>query len=153
MFKKSAFVKISWDLINSSDAVNFLKDLSEKYFLVICTGWGKQINEEFKKRWFDIKFWPLWRETKSFEERQLARDLLEINQAELQDYFSVKWINAEVVIPVMDIWGILCHVNWDIYTLAAYNWFDELFIFTLKDRLNDKKQEYDKYPKIKIIWF
>lgn len=153
MFKKNVFVKISWDLINKDEVIDWLKKISQYSFLVICTWWGTQINEEFEKRWFQIKFWPLWRETSSFEGKQLARDLLEQNQAEIQDYISDKWIDAQVIIPVLDIWNVLCHVNWDIYTLAAYNWFDELFILTLKDRLDKKIVEFEKYPKIEIIWF
>lgn len=153
MLKKNIFVKISWDLINKDEVIDWLKTISQKSFLVICTWWGTQINEEFEKRWFQIKFWPLWRETSSFEEKQIARDLLEQNQAEIQDYISGKWIDAQVIIPVLDIWNVLCHVNWDIYTLAAYNWFDELFILTLKDRLDKKIVEFEKYPKIEIIWF
>lgn len=151
--KNSTFVKISWDLIDKKEVLEYLKGLSEKSFLVICTWWWSQINEEFRKRWFEIAFWALGREIKSFEWRQLARNILEINQAAIQDSLFDKWIKAEVVIPVIDIWSVLCHINWDIFALNAYNSFDEIFIFTLKDRIESKTKYFEKYEKIKIIWF
>lgn len=153
MLKKSIFIKISCDLINKKEVLDYLSEISKENFIVICTGWWTQINNEFQKRWLEITFWPLWREINTFEWRQLARNILENNQKEIQDLLADKWIKAEIVIPVSEIGTVLCHINWDIFALNAYNWFEELQIFTLKERLENKKQEFIKYPKIKVIGF
>lgn len=151
--RKTAFVKISGDLISRKDVLNWIKSITDNYFVVICSGGGAQINDEFTKKNIAIKFGPLGREIKNFEDRQIARDILEKNQAEIQDLFETKNIKATVVIPVLDIGSVLCHVNGDIYTKATYLGFDKIYILTLSDRIEKKKKEFNKFPKIEIVGF
>ncbi len=139
MVKPNAFVKISGNLLEKEEVIEWLKDISKQYFLAICIGGGEQINEAFKKKGFDIKFGPLGRITESLEERQLARDILEKNQAFIQDLVDEKGISARVIIPVDDIATVLCHVNGDVKLLAAYNGYHRLFMLTSKDMVKKKR--------------
>ena len=120
---------------------------------MICVGGGSQINEEFQRRGIEIDFGPLGRETKNFPERQLARDILERNQAKVQDLLAENGINAVVVIPVLNIGSVLCHVNGDVYTRAAYLGFDKLFVVTGEARKADKEKTFEGLGKIKVIGF
>ena len=138
MAKPNALVKISGNLLEKKEVIERLRVLSRSYFLVILIGGGEQINTAFKEKGFGIKFSPLGRITESLVERQLARDILETNQAFIQDLLDEEGITARVIIPVMDIATVLCHVNGDVEILAAYGGFDKLFLFTLKDKVEEK---------------
>ena len=151
--RKTAFIKVSGDLVSRKDVIEWIKKLSKDYFTVICIGGGTHISEEFKKRGYIIKFGKLGREIETFRERQLARDILEKNQAKIQDLLAKNKISATVIVPVLDIGSVLCHVNGDIFVRAAYLGFDKLFIITHDDRLAVKKKEFKNLPKIKIIGF
>ncbi len=151
--RKTAFVKVSGDLVSRKDVIEWIKKLSKDCFTVICIGGGTQINEEFEKQGHKIKFGPLGREVEAFHERQLARDILEKNQARIQDLLAKNKINATVIIPVLDIGSVLCHINGDVFVRAAYLGFDKLFILTHNNRIKVKKNEFEKLPKIKVIGF
>jgi len=154
MRRTKIFVKISGDIIKRPDVIEWVRSIAfGRNYIVICTGGGSQINEEFKRRGIPPDFGPLGRATKSFEERQIARDVLEKNQAEVQDLLSDNGIHAEVIIPVLDLGTVLCHVNGDILVLAAYHGFDKLFVLTLEGREEKKTEEFGKYPKIEVIGF
>jgi hypothetical protein len=149
MAKPNAFVKISGSLSKKKkEVIEWLKNISKQYFLVICPGGGEQINEAFKARGFKVKFGPLGRITDSLEEKQLARNVLEKNRAMIQDLVDEAGINARVIIPVDEIATVLCHVNGDVKLLAAYNGFDKLFILTEKDRVKKKKLWVKKVAKV-----
>ncbi len=148
MAKPNAFVKISGNLLEKDKVIEWLKDITKQYFVAICVGGGKQINEAFKKRGFEIKFGPLGRITKSLEERQLARDVLEKNQAFIQDLIDEKGINARVIIPVGDIATVLCPENGDLELLRAYDGYQKIFILTLKDRVKKKRLWVKKIARV-----
>jgi acetylglutamate kinase len=153
--RKTALVKVSGDLVSREDVLKWIKWLveAENYFVVICIGGGKQINEAFNAQGVAVNFGPLGRETKTFEDRQLARDILEKNQAEIQDLLAREKIQATVIVPVLDIGSVLCHVNGDIFILTAYLGFDKLFVLTFDERKEKKMEEYRMYPKIQVIGF
>jgi acetylglutamate kinase len=155
MARKTAFIKVSGDLVARDDVLAWIKWLveAEHYFVVICIGGGTQINEVFKAQGLPINYGPLGRETTTFEERQLARDVLEKNQAEIQDLLAEHEIQATVILPVLDIGSVLCHVNGDIFAMAAYLGFDKVYVLTLDSRKEQKEKEYKPYPKIKSIGF
>ena len=116
--------------------------------MVILVGGGTQINRAFEEAGLKPgKHGPLGRETNSFKERQLARDTLEYNQAELQDLLASRGIFATVVIPVLDIGSVLCHVNGDIFVLTAYHGFDKIFVFTIEGRVKSKKKNLKNIRK------
>ena len=154
MARKTALVKVSGDLCKREDVIEWIRILAAEYFVVICVGGGTQINDAFKKAGMKIKkHGPLGRETEGFKERQLARDILEENQEELQDVLATKGITATVVIPVLDIGSVLCHINGDIFILTGYLGFDKIYVLTYEDRTKLKKREFKKYPKIEVIGF
>ena len=154
MSRRTALLKISGDLIDSKEVLQWIKKISKEFFTVVCVGGGTQINEAFKKNGIVIGVHgPLDRETNTFHERQLARDILETNQCLLQDALTVNNISASVVIPTLDIGTVLCHVNGDVFVLTAYHGYDELYIVTTKDRVNTKELAFAKYPKIIIKGF
>ncbi|MDI6778495.1 MAG: hypothetical protein QMD77_04920 [Patescibacteria group bacterium] len=151
--RKTVFVKISGDMISHTSVIYWLKKLTKDYFVVICAGGGSQISQEFEKRGWTIKFGPLGREIKTFKQKQVARDILERNQALVQDRLAKEGISANIIIPVLDIGTVLCHVNGDIFTKAAYLGFDKLFIVTLEKRKKVKADSFRDFPKIKVVGF
>lgn len=141
MAKLNVFVKVSGDLLEKPEVLDWLKDMGKIYSLVICVGGGKQISEAFKQNNYAISFGLLGRVTKTFAERQLARDVLELNQAMVQDSCDDLDISARVIIPVEDIGGVICPINGDIMLLAVYNGYDKIFILTEKGNAK-KKQDW-----------
>lgn len=151
--KKTAFVKISGDLIARGDVLTWIKSVAKDYFVVICSGGGMQINDEFAKKNIPVKFGPLGREIENLKDRQFARDILERNRVGIENLLKTNGIKAKVVIPILDIESILCHVNGDVYIKAVYLGFDKLYILTLSNRVRKKQKEFIKYPKIEVIGF
>lgn len=139
MAKPNAFVKISGNLLENTKVIEWLRETGEHYSVVVCVGGGEQINKAFEKGEHRIEFGPLGRVTHSLAERQLARDVLERNEALTQDMLDDNGISARAIIPVKDIGGVLCHINGDVMLLAAYNGYDKLFVLTLKSRVEAKK--------------
>lgn len=154
MARKTVLVKVSGDLCHREDVLKWIKARTEGYFVVICVGGGTQINQAFIEHGLTVdEHGPLGRATETFQEKQIARDILEVNQAKVQDLLSDKRISASVVIPVLDIGTVLCHVNGDIFVLAAYHGYDRIYVATLQDRANKKRQEFARYPKIEVVVF
>lgn len=154
MSRKNCFVKISGDMISNDNVLDWIKKLSQKYFLVVCIGGGTQINKAFTEAGLLIdEFGPLGRETATLKEKQLARDVLEKNQVEIQDRLADLGVYASVVIPVIEIGTVLCHVNGDQFVLSAYHGFDILYVVTTKDRVEKKKTFFAPYKKIQVIGF
>lgn len=153
MERKNLLVKISGDVLEKQ-TFDWISTLSRDYFVVVCVGGGTQINDAFAKAGFLVgKFGPLGRETNTFEERQLARDILERNQAELQDKLAEMGVRVSVVIPVLDIGTVLCHVNGDQYVITAYHGFDVIYVVTTPERVTDKKKFFALYEKIRVVGF
>ncbi len=154
MSRKSAFIKISGDLCNSENFLAQLEKLSREFFIVICVGGGTQINTALKNAGIEPgTHGPLGRELKTFELRQLARDTLERNQVDLQELLASRKISATVIIPVLEIGSVLCHVNGDTFLQTAYLGFDQLFVVTTLDRVEQKKKQFAHLEKIEVIGF
>lgn len=139
MTKPNGLVEVSGDGLRSKKVLGRLKKFSQDYFTVVIVGGGSDINEEFEKRGYKTKFCPLGRITNTPEERQLARDILEKNQASFQDLLYSEGINAQVVIPFRDIGTVLCPENGDVMVLSAYIGFDKIVIFTKKNKVKEKR--------------
>lgn len=154
MSRKSVFVKVSGDLFLSESFLNGLMKLTRDFFVVICVGGGTQINKALKEAGYETKkHGPLGREAESFEEKQIARDVLEKNQMLLQDILADRKIPATVVIPVIDIGSVLCHVNGDTFVRTVYLGFDQIYIATTHNRVNQKKKDFADLPKIRVLGF
>jgi len=153
MSKKTSLIKISGDLLTKKDVIAKIREISKKYLTVITVGGGTQISEAFQQKGFPIKFGPLGRETNSLEEKQLARNILEKNKKEVQNFLDKENIPATVIIPFVDIASVACPINGDTFVLATYLGFDKLYIFTLSGREDKKRKEFEKYPKIEVVGF
>ena len=154
MKRKTCFVKLSGDTFLLEEVLDWIVELSRQYLMVICVGGGSQINQTFAEWGLKLgKHGPLGREDLDFHESQLARDVLEQNRAKVQDRLASKGVTASVVIPVLDIGGMLCHVNGDQFTLAAYHGFDVLYVATTSNRVEDKKGFFAPYEKIQVVGF
>ncbi len=152
--RKNCLIKVSGDVLEDKYFPLWLGPISMKYHVVICVGGGKQINKAFEDAGYKVvEFGPLGRETKTLKERQLARDVLEINQAKMQDWLTKHDLNVSVEIPVISSGTVLCHVNGDQYILSAYNGFDKIYVITTKDRVKAKKKAFKKYSKIEVVGF
>ena len=152
--RKSALVKVSGDLLEHPKVLKWLRRLTGQFHVCLCAGGGTQINDALVAAGYVLtKHGPLGRELATFAERQLARNILEQNQAQLEDLLAREGIHAKVVIPVLDIGGVLCHVNGDTFVLTAYLGYHQLFVLTTKDRAVAKEQSFAPYPKIKIRSF
>lgn len=149
--RKNALVKISGNLLESRGVLECLKTMADECHLVVCIGGGTQINAAFEKRGLPIKFGPHGRETATLEERQLARDVLEVNQALVQDQFHKLGIRAEVVIPVENVGSVLCHMNGDLFVFKGLIDFDRICVFTEVHNVAKKREFYKDYPKIEIF--
>src|SRR4051812_11835390 len=112
--RKKTFVKVSGDEYLNPEFREWIKGLSASSWVVICIGGGTQINEEFARRGFPVKkHGPMGREMETFEERQVQRDVLEVNQETLQDWLAAEGIFAAIKIPAVTIGTVLCPVNGD----------------------------------------
>lgn len=151
MGRQSAFVKVSGDLCASDDFITFLRDLSKHFFVVVCVGGGSQINAGFAQKGTESVFGPLGREIFDFPLRQHARDILEGNQASLQDLLADECIPATVIIPVLDIGTVLCHINGDTFVETVYLGFDALYVVTTEDRVGAKQKRFQHLPKVVVV--
>jgi acetylglutamate kinase len=149
--KENAFVKLSGDVLANASIFSFLNELSQEYHVVVCVGGGSSINSAMAEMGVEPKFGPLGRETTSMRERQVQREVLERNQAELQDHLQMRGIVAEVIIPWVQCGSVSCPVNGDVYVQVAYLAFDVLFVFTLSERLENKRKQFAHLPKVVVL--
>jgi acetylglutamate kinase len=149
---KNIFIKVSGDLYKNDSFLEFVSNVSKDSYAVICVGGGTQINAALEAKGFTLsKHGPLGRELGTLEEKQIARDVLEQNQNELQNILIEKRIVANVVIPVLDMGTVTCHVNGDEMLKAVYLGFDKLYVITLADRVLKKEEQFKELPKIEIV--
>ncbi len=145
---ENMLVEISGDLLNNPKAIEWLKEHSKQNCGVACIGGGTQINQAFKKKGYKIEFDPFGRIYHTLAEKQLAMYILKKNRIIFQGLLDEKGINLKVIIPVLDIGGVLCPVNGDVMLLAAHKGFGEFFRLTLKDRVKKKELWFKKAAKI-----
>ena len=154
MKSNSSFIKISGDLYENPDAINFIGQIAKNGYTVVCVGGGTQINTALEQRGYTLtKHGPLGRDLLTEEERLIARDVLETNKQRLEDILSKINVSATVIIPVLEIGNVMCHINGDEFIRSAYNGFDKLYILTLLERKIKKEQEFsrEKFPKIEVV--
>ncbi|OGG72790.1 hypothetical protein A3A38_03590 [Candidatus Kaiserbacteria bacterium RIFCSPLOWO2_01_FULL_53_17] len=152
--RSNVFIKVSGDEYLNPKFQEWIRELNQTSWVVICVGGGTQINEEFVRRGIPTQqHGPMGRETETFAERQIARDILEINQADLEDQLAEMGIHVVVTIPVVSIGEVLCHVNGDQMVRTAYLGFDSLYVVTTPERVEKKKSQFTNLPKVKVIAF
>ena len=140
MAKKNMLIKVSGDVLYLPEFQARVREYACVFSVVVLVGGGTQIEEAFKAAGYERDMGPLGRKTKSLPERQIARDVLEVNQAGVQDMFDDSGISVRVEIPVLDIGGVLCHVNGDVMVFTAYNGYDRIIIMTTRERVEAKLQ-------------
>lgn len=154
MARKRIFVKVSGDEFLSDAFLKWLNALDDNSpWIVICVGGGTQINAEFERLGFPVrKHGPLGREMNTFEERQSQRDVLERNQALLQDALSEKNISAVVEMPILTIGAVICPVNGDQMVRTVYLGYDELYVVTTATRAEKKHRMFAELPKVRVMY-
>ena len=146
---KNVLIKASGDVLESKALKNFVTQKAKKSFVVIVVGGGTAISKRLEVAGYAIAFDDVHgRITESWEERKIARDVLEENTKKLQD--DLVGTGAFVVPSIIDIAGVTCHINGDNYIKSAYLGFDELYVFTTKNRLKAKSKIFRGYQKVKI---
>lgn len=145
---KNILVKISGDASANPEALRFIREKSKRDKVAVICGGGTQINEALVKAGFKIKFDVHGRVLNSKAEDKIVRKILEKERKDLQVKFSK---NVSVLSPIISAGQVFCHINGDNLVKAFYLGFDEIFVFTLKSRLKNKKDFFKKYSKVKII--
>ena len=147
---KNILIKVSGDLGETQKFYDFTVDKAKDSFVVVISGAGGQINAALEKAGYQIRFDELHgRITETWEERKIARDILEVEEKKLQDKFVGKGV--AVMAPILNARSVLCHINGDNLVKALYLGFEEIYVFTLKDRLEAKKEIFKEWPKVEII--
>lgn len=132
----NSFVKVSGDLFQNTDFLDWVGILSKTESVTICVGGGAQINQAFAEAGFFVgKHGPLGREAKTDDEKTLAKDVLKKNRSTLENLLSTKHIHAKVIIPIMVIGDVECHINGDTMLLTSYVGFDRLYAITTENRV------------------
>jgi len=146
---KNVLIKASGDVFESKAFKYFVAQKATESFVVIVVGGGTEISKRLEAAGYTITFDDVHgRITKSWEERKIARDVLEENAKKLQD--DLVGTGAFVVPSIIDIAGVTCHINGDNYIKSAYLGFDELYVFTTENRLKAKSKIFRGYQKVKI---
>ncbi len=136
--------KMSGDVIEDEPAYDLVDRTSRKRHSVVLVGGGRQINAAMIKAGFPICFGLLGREIKTVEEKHIVERVLKDNQAQVQDIFRRRRIVAEVAIPITTVGSVVCPVNGDIMLLSSYIGFDRLFCLTLKQRVQEKRELFQR---------
>jgi len=152
--RKNIFVKITGDLADDrADVHEWIAERSQEGFVVVCIGGGTRISDMCRDENIPYEFCELGRQLPTFRARQKARDILEENQQMMQDMLAARGIQANVIIPVLDIASVLCHVNGDAMVQNAYLGFDDLYVLTLEGREDKKRQQFAKLPRVSVVSF
>jgi hypothetical protein len=145
---------VSGDEYVDPDFIAWIKELSLTSWVVICVGGGTQINEVFDRRGFPVKpHGPLGREMDTFEQRQLARDILETNQLALQNRLAEENVHVTVEIPFITVGSVLCPINGDEMVRTVYLGYDVLYVVTTPQRQHTKIVTFQDLPKVRIKTF
>lgn len=147
---KNILVKGSGDITNKKQFFDFVvKKAKENYVVVICGG-GTKISATLKDAGYEIKYDELNRRiTKTWEERIIMRNVLEHEEKKLQDKFV--GMGVIVIPPILYAGSVLCPINGDDLVKAYELGFDEIYVFTTKERIEKKKDIFKEWKKIQII--
>lgn len=145
---KNVLIKASGDVIDRQEVFDFAREKARNNHTVLVCGAGTKIGEALTKKGYVPRFNEHGRITETFEERKIARDVLEYEQRRQQDRFIGTGVEVEK--PLMEVGSVLAPINGDTYVKAAYLGFDEIYIFTLKDRVSTKEDVFRGYDKTEI---
>ena len=146
---KNVLIKGSGDVTDSQKFFDFAVEKAlNNYVLVICGG-GTKISLALESAGYTIEFDELGsRITKTWEERIIMRNVLENEEKRLQDEFVGKGIVVES--PILYGGKVLCPINGDDLVWAYRIGYDEIYVFTTMDRVEEKKHKFHDIPKVKV---
>lgn len=148
---KNVLFKVSGDLHKHPMVITHIKEKSKGSYVIVICGGGTQINKAISTAGYKINFSDHGRITATLEERQIARDVLETIQSQMQEDFIRQGINAHVWKPVINVASLIVHINGDIAVQTLYLAFNEIYVYTLADRLEKKKNYFKDWPKVQVI--
>ena len=146
---KNILIKASGDVLNKHQFFDFAINKAKNNYVIVISGCGTNINKAFKKAGYDICFDKHGRVMRTWEERKIAREIIEKEEKDIQDKFIGKGVY--VIAPLLYAGPVLCPINADNLVKAYYLGFDEIYVFTLKKRIEDKQKIFADYPKVKVI--
>lgn len=147
---KNILIKGSGDITNSKQFFDFVVEKAKENYVVVICGGGTKISAALEKAGYSIEYDALGRRiTKTWEERLIMRDILEHEEKKLQDKFVGKGVI--VVSPILYAGSTLCPINGDDLVKAFDLGFDEIYVFTTKERIEMKKNVFKEWPKIEVI--
>ncbi len=148
---KRYLVKISGDLIENEEALDFMRGLRQSHLpgvdqphIVVIVGGGSEINEMLKVAKYKIEFKDGHRVHENDISRNLAAAVLHDNQSTLEIKLPPTY---SVIVPIIISGSVNCHVNADDYLRMLAPNFDEAFCLTQKGRTKDFSGE------IKVLEF
>lgn len=146
---KNVLIKVSGDLHDHPEFLSFTTTKAQSNYVVVICGGGTKISQALQEAGFDIKFDDQHgRITETWQERKIARDILETEAKKLEDKFVGKGIM--VMAPILYAGSVICHINGDNLVKALYLGFDEIYVFTTKYRLEAKKKIFQQFPKVQL---
>ena len=146
---KNILIKVSGDLNENPKVLDFIKKKAERNYVVVICGGGTKISLAFSRAGYAISFDEKGRRVaSSLEERIIMRKVLETEEKKLQDKLVGKGVFVKA--PILYAGSVLCPINGDDLMKAYYLGFDEIYVYTKKDRVKKKKLAFRDYPKVKI---
>ena len=145
---KKILIKVSGDVSRNREFLDFANKKSSKGKVVIICGAGTQINNVLSKKGFEIRFGKHGRIIESLKEHKIIKKVLEDEKDKLKEK-----LNNEIYIkiPLIKVDSIECDINADKLVKTYYLGFDEIYIFTIKERIKSKENYFKEYPKVRII--
>jgi hypothetical protein len=153
--RKKIFIKQSGDLADDRDDVlNWIACKCREGFTVLTPGGGTRITDTLDKLEIKHHFIPrVGREIEHFEGEQIARNELELNQRDVQDMLAARGAMVTIVLPVCYIGTVMCRLNGDTMVEMAYHGFDEIYVLTLDNRGEKKREQFAHLPKVQVVTF
>lgn len=150
MIIKNVLIKGSGDVTQKQLFLDFCRDQGARHYTVVIPGAGTQGTKALKRAGYEIRYDERHgRITETWEERRIMRDVLELEEKRLQD--RLVGTGVHVVASILYAGSVLCHINGDNLVKAWYLGFDEIYVFTAKDRLKDKEEIFAHYPKVRVV--
>src|SRR4030042_152107 len=102
---KNILIKSSGDVSDSKKFYDFAVNQAKRNYTVVICGGGSKINSALEKKGYKTKFDKHGRVMKTWEERKIAREVLEQEEKILQDKFVGTGVN--VIAPFLNAYSVL----------------------------------------------
>jgi len=147
---KNVLVKGSGDVTEKEEFSNNVIEIAKENYVVLICGGGTKISAALENAGYKVEFDSLGRRvTKTWEERLIMRNILEAEEKKLQNKFTGKGV--VVVPPILYAASVLCPINGDDLVMAYELGFDEVYIYTTKNRVKKKQQRFQNIKKVTVL--